>query len=282
MSYENYPIYINSKDRLNPQDPTSQVLIKFTDYINIHSKKNIKISVPYCFIPGTYYNVTDLNHSITYTEFQYPGNLNPQTKTVTIPNGNYDINGFIQAFTNVLTVNSSYGLTYIGSYNVSTGKLTIALAGNDPNHTFTWTFRGSNRDLKYFMGFNDSFNNLTVPPPADLSPAQPNYSYTSPVTINFLASVPAIYLRSTILNSNSVYDTSVNNQIGNILKVFPITGGPFSAIEYQAYEVEHERLQCTNNIMNTQVMFTLTTEDPTEIIDLNGYDWQFEVLVQFY
>lgn len=282
MSYENYPIYINSKDRLNKNDPTSQVLIKFTDYVNIHSKKNIKICVPYAFIPGTYYNVTNLNHSITFTEFQYPGNLNPISLTVSIPNGNYDVNGFMQALTQVLTANSTYGLTYLASYNSSTGKMTISLDGNDPNHTFTWTFRGSNRDLKNFMGFNDIYDNITVPPPADQVPAQPNYSFTSFSTVNYLASIPAIYLRSTILQSNSVYDTSVNNQIGNVLKVFPITGGPFSAIEYSAYEIEHERLQCTNNLMNTQVLFTLTTEDPTEIIDLNGYDWQFELLVQFY
>ena len=228
----NYPVHINSKNRLNHNQSANRSIFKLTDLVTLQSRKKIWLSVPYVFIPPTWLNIWSYNNSLIINEAMYPGYTGVLTYTVTIPPGNYDINTFATALTTAMTNQSAisgYSLTYGYSYNNGTGKLTIFIVGSPGNRTFSYTF--IQNDLKNFLGFDDSYDNLTVPFPPQLTPPQPNYSYTSPDPVNFQASVPAVYLRASILNSNSTYDTNDPSQIGDILRIIPITGGSFSVIQ---------------------------------------------------
>ena len=283
----NYPVNINSKDRANLQQSSSIPTFKITDLINIQSRKKIYVSVPYVNIPPTWYNITTANNSLTVIEatnlFTAPATIN-----VTIPPGNYGISDLLTTLTNALTAESlavgSYVNTYSGSYNSSTGKATISI-GVSAVKTFTFSF--VENDLKNFIGFNDSYNNLTVPFPAQLTPPQNLNSYESPNPVNYQSWIPAIYLRCNIWKSDSCYDTSsTNSGQGDIMKIIPITSNGLSQIStaggnYGYEGIESQRIEISPNLLNGFIQFSLTTEIRKEIVDLNGYEWQMVMLVQY-
>lgn len=284
----NYQVNINSKDRMNTTSSASTPLFKITDLINIQSKKSIYVSVPFVNIPPTYYNITSTNNSLTVIEAT---NLYtaPAQWTITIPAGNYSVSNFITALTNAMTAeslaNGSYINTYSGNYDPNTGQLTISIGAN-PLKTFTYSF--VENDLKNFIGFNDSYKNLTVPFPTQLSPAQDVNSYTSPNPVNFTASLPAIYLRCNIWKTDSCYDTSAGNGIGgqggqgDIMKIIPITQNGFNQLTLLSFEgLENQRVELSPNLLNGFIQFTLTTDNRQNIVDLNGYEWQMSMLIQY-
>ena len=65
---QNYPVRINSKFRLNPNENNNISYFKITDLININSRKKVYIAVPYANFPGTWYNITSRNNSFTLVE----------------------------------------------------------------------------------------------------------------------------------------------------------------------------------------------------------------------
>lgn len=286
----NYPVYFNSADRLNQNDPTYKATFKIQDLVNLNSRKKAYLSMPYVAIPPTFYIITTQNNTITVNETTWPA-ISVLTYTVTIQPGNYSISDFITILTATMTEQSAlfgYALTYGGSYNSATGRMSIfiSLPANDPNHSFSYTFQGSNVDLKNFMGFNNTFDNITVPFPALLTPPQFNYSYTSPNPVNFAASLPSIYVRINIFRTDTCYDTSdpgaLEGSAGDIIQVVPITSNGFSQTSLLAgYEgIEQKRIQ-VSNILNSNITFTLTGADNNFPVNLNGYDWQGVLMIQY-
>jgi hypothetical protein len=288
VNYVNYPVIINSKDRLNQQQPSYRASFKVADLINLNSKKRAYISMPYVNIPPTWKNISSQNNSIIVNESTYP-TVAVRTYTVSIPVGNYSVADFINALTVAMTVQSAisgYSLTYTGSYNNSTGQETIQITPNDANHTFSYTFSNTlNTDLKAFMGFDGEFNGITLPFPLSQSPPQPNnYTIISPDAVNFSASIPAVYVRCSIYRSDTCYDTSdgLNGSSGDILQIVPIKGNGYTQIILDnGYEgVENRRVEVTN-ILNSDITFTLTSDDKNFFVDLGSWNWQAVMMIQY-
>lgn len=289
VNYVNYPVNLNSKDRANTQDPSYKATFKIQDLINLNSKKRAYISMPYVNIPPTWKNISSQNNSLIVNESTFPVIL-VRTYTIRIPVGNYNVADFINALTTAMTAQSlisGYGLTYAGSYNVSTGQETIMISPPDPNHTFSYTFSDTlNTDLKAFMGFDSEFNSLTLPFPLSQSPPQPNnYTIISSDAVNFSGSIPAVYVRCSIYRSDTCYDTSDGNNggsSGDILQIVPISGNGFTQIVLDdGYEgIENKRVE-VSNILNSNITFTLTSDDNQFFIDLGSWDWQAVMLIQY-
>ena len=287
----NYPVYFNSADRLNQNDPSYKATFKIQDLVNLNSRKKAYLSMPYVTIPPTYYIITNQNNSVIVNESTYPA-VAVLTYKVTVPPGNYGISDFITALTSAMTAKSAtsgYSLTYSGSYNPTTGQETIFISSpaSDPNHTFSYTFVGLNQDLKVFMGFNEqNYDNITVGFPALLTPAQPNYSYTSPNPVNFTASIPSIYIRINIFRTDTCYDTSdggaLEGSSGDIIQVVPINVNGLSTINLNTgYEGIDQKRILVSNILNSNITFTLTGADSNFPVNLNNYDWQGVLMVQY-
>ena len=278
MNLINYNVYINTKNRINKNDQSSKATFNIRDLINLASKRASYLSCPYMSIPPTFYNVTNQNHFMTFIEDAVPSAV-PVSIDISIPNGNYNINNFITALTGAMTAASTNASVYTGSYDTACGKLTISIVGNPLNKTFTWFFLESNKDLKSFMGFNPDYNNLTVPFPAALVPAQPVYSYTSPNSVNFIDSLSAVYLRCNISRSNGSYSTDDNNS-SDIMRVIPIYNNGFSQIILDSFEGIPDQKIKLDNFMNNSITFSLTNQN-NELIDLQNYDWSMTLLVQY-
>lgn len=277
---QNYPVRINSKFRLNKNQNNNVSSFKIADLININSRKKVYIAVPYANFPGTWYNITSANNSFTLVESD---NLffTVVSFPVSIPPGNYGITDFISVLVNAMTAASlaqgTYLNTYSGSYNQSTGQLTISI-GVNPLKTFTYTF--SNNGFNQFMGFNSTYANLTVPFPSTLTPPQNLNTYTSPNPVFF--SPLSLYVRVNVLRSDSSYDTQTNNN-NNILKVIPIQANGLSNIiasgGYAWESLEDQRIEISNNLMNGYLNFQITDEYGN-LFDFNGYEW--DMILQVY
>lgn len=283
MSLVNYTINLNSKDRLNAIDPSNSPIFIVRDLININSKMKAYLSVPYVTLPPTFYNVDNNNHYLTVIEDTYPLSSD-MTYDITIPNGNYSVSNFITALTGAMTAKSAtdgYVNVYTGTYDPATGKLTISIVGSPGNRTFTYTFRsGDNKDLKCFMGFNPhDYDGVTVPFPASLTVPQPNYSYTSPNSVNFTDSVQAIYVRCNISRSTSGYSTENGNST-DIMKIVPITNNGFSQSVLSSFEGMPDQKIKYENFLNNQMSFRLTNQY-NQLIDLQNYDWSMVLLCQY-
>lgn len=284
MNLNNYSIHLNSKDRLNKNDDTNVCRFKISDLINFQSKKYVYLSPQTVIIPPTIYNVTNKNHNLEFLEDTVPSS-GPLISNIDIPIGNYNINTFITALTTSLSTTSPYGLTYSGQYDSTTGKLRIFLVPSTLLFTFTWSFQGQNEDLMNFMGFNESYNNTTVPFPALLTPAQPVDSYTSPNPVNFTEASPAIYIRSNITKIDTAYDVSNNKPNGgssDIMAIIPIYSNGFSQIQWQQMDgIPERRFIINSSQLNNFITFTLTSDDNNELIDLNGFDWQMVIQMNY-
>lgn len=279
----NYVININTSNRTNSNDSSSNSTFTIRDLINLNSKTKSYLSVPYVNIPPTFYNIDNNNHFMTIIEDTYPTGT-PMEYDITIPNGNYSVSNFITAITGAMTAESAisgYVLTYTGNYDPATGKLTISIVGNPGNRTFTYSFTsGNNTDLKAFMGFNPhDYQGISVPYPANLSPAQLNYSYTGPNSVNFTDSIQAIYLRCNMSRSNGSYSTDENNS-SDIMRIIPVTGNGFSQTVLSTFEgIPDQKISCYN-ILNNKITFTLTNQY-NQLIDLQNYDWSMILLCQY-
>lgn len=282
MSLINYTVNINSKDRVNPKSPSNISTFIIRDVINLSSKRKIFLSVPYVNLPPTFYNVDNNNHFLTFIEDAVPTSTQFTLK-ITIPNGNYSVPEFITALTTAMTTisaSSGYANTYDASYDPATGLLSVFITGSPTNRTFTYTFLGTNQDLKCFLGFNNQdYNNITVPFPAALTPAQPVYSYTGPNSVNFTDSLSAIYLRCNISRSSGSYSTDENNS-SDIMKVVPIYSNGFSQVIYSNYQgLPDQRIELMNWI-NTRMTFFFTNQYNQQVTFQN-YDWSMILLCQY-
>lgn len=273
----NYPIHINSKDRINQQDPTNTVTVTIKDLINERARKKIFLTLNYASIPPTVYNVTSRNNTVIVNEDTIPSTA-VVTYTATIPAGNYNISTFITALSGAMTAQSAsagYSNVYTGTYDTVTGQLTISIIGSPANRNFTYTFFNSNNCLMSFMGFSPEWENITVVQPS------PNfYEFASFDPVNFVVQT-SIYLRCSIWKNDSGYNTSDSAGATNILGIIPIFSNGFSQIVYDLGNqgIPDRKIELSN-VLNQNITFTLTDQNNV-LIDLNNYDWQLVLMLQY-
>ena len=237
QTFSNYGINLNSANRLISSQNQNRCSFKIADVIGFPKFRKIYLTLPHVILPPTINNISSLsgNNTLTFVE-----NTNPATTaitlTVSLPSGNYNIDDFLTVLANSMTAisaSSGYAQTYIGSYNTSTGQVTISMVGSPSGYMIQgYTFQGSDQDLKSFLGFNPSYNNLTVPNPTM------NYTFTSPGPANF--AVPdAIYIRCSITRTDNSYDTNANQGSGgpsSILRIIPIYVNGYNQVIYDDFE----------------------------------------------
>lgn len=273
MNLTNYCININSKDRTNQQDDTNKPSFIIRDLINERGYKKSYLSMPYATFPPTIYNITTKNNTLTVVENTTPVTI-ALTFVVTIPAGNYNISSFITALTTAMTAQSAlfgYVNTYTGTYDGVTGKLTISIVGLPVNRQFTYTLFTIPTSLMQFLGFNRSYENITV--------ANLTNTLTGPFPVNFITQ-SSIFVRCSIWRNNTSYDTSDQNGSSNIMAQIPITGNGFNQVVYlNGYEGVPDKKIEIENVMNSTVTFFITDEY-NNLIDMNGWDWQAQLMFQ--
>jgi hypothetical protein len=284
-SLSNYQINLNSLNRFNYNGTNSNVCeFKIQDIIMFQNKRKIFLTLPHLCLPPTIYNISSLsgNNTLTFIEDTVPSTV-PLTMTATLVSGNYSVSDFISALATQMTVQSGisgYSQTYTGSYNSSTGQITMYMLGAPAGFQLkAYTFLGEDQDLKKFLGFNSHYNNFTVVNPTA------NYTFTGFGPANF-STPDAIYVRCSIVRTDASYDTYTTNNIGgpsNILRIVPITSNGFIQLNFDNYEgLEAIRQEVSNNdLTNNSIKISFTSSNPNFLIDMANFDWSGTLQVNY-
>lgn len=241
-----YDMVINSEDRLNYLGTSS------TNFrINVNNPV-ISVLVGYglksAVIPKTNYNIPAIRNT-----FQIKDSID--TKTVTVPAGNYTMT---ELLTEIQSILNGFGVdTYTVTYSAITGKVTItstyATFELNPNLVYQ---QGS---VLYKLGFNPTIayfavaGTLTAPNVADISGIKNVFIKIKQLTQ---------YMRNT---TNSMLNFKVD------------FGGCFGSIIYFSDEAKyHQYFNVSQDSIQSQGFYDISLVDEYGFpVDLNGRDWSF-------
>lgn len=144
-------LYLNSRDSVNPDTP------HYANWL-IPNLELAQIVQYGCRVKSVCFNnarslVNDTNNKISFTEFD--GTSNTDTYTITLTSKNYTGTQLASEIASKMTTASSadQGLTYTGTYNSQTKKITILLTDGLPN---VFKFNAVSNDAYRLAGFTDN------------------------------------------------------------------------------------------------------------------------------
>ena len=241
-SIESFQLHLSSQNADKIYSNNNCDVEFYLPVIEIPSQYHIYISVQHAVIPFTFYNVNSSNNVLKYVVGA------GSTLTLTIPEGNYNINTL-----------KTYLLTNLGNFSVTY---------NSTNNKFTFTHNTSNfiflatSTCLTLLGFLSQDNTSS------------SLSLVSNRAVN-LSPVRCICI-STNLKTFNINKTAVNNQ--SIICSIPITTPPYSIITYQ--NPNGFRVNTYTNIISN---LAIQLKDQTgQLLDLNGANWslslQFDIV----
>ena len=236
-SVESFQIHLSSAlaDRYN--DGLTSDCEFYLPVIEIPNNFHIHVSIQNFACPYTFYNINNSNNSLVYLE-------NSLANSITITNGNYNINNLITELTNKMT-----NFTIV--YNSVTNKLTFT------NSLYNFSFSSTSTCLS-LLGFSTNL-------------ASTLKTLTSDSVVN-LSPYRCICISSN-LKTFSVNKKFLNNT--SLLASIPINTAPNSIIVYE----NKNNFKCntfTNNINTIRIKLT---DHNFNTLDLNGQ--HFTITLQF-
>ena len=237
---------IDSRNRTRQEDSTTEFKIDLGSFDG-GIKSATLISAE---IPNTEYVFTSDNNVITFNEGG--GNL-----TATITPGTYNISDLISEIDTRL--NAAGALTYTTTFSDITKKITLSATGN---FNVLWTFTDDNPAS--LLGFT-----------VDLGGSS---SYTAPNSIN-IAGENSYFIAMRDLNLTGTLGGQ--NMIGYTYKV-PINVGYGDVCFYSSETGLLQPFRQDNNRFLQPIMFIQLLKYDGSVVDLQGADWSFTVLIETY
>lgn len=249
----NRPTYIiSSKTR---QEGTVN---SFTHVVNIGDNSQYdSVGIISSTIPKTYYNCNSLNNNNVFTLVE-----NAVDIPIVIPVGDYNTNNLPIVLGSLLTSASANGITYGVSYpdeliEAQTHKLSFTKSG-----ALTTSLKFNlNQDCANLLGFS-----------------QDDYTFSG----SLLTSVNSIDLNFTqyiIIKSNISFNEGTTNSDNDILCQIPTDNSvAFSNnILYNMISLDDASKKLSNK--NSKLFNFSITDDDNELLDLNGHDWSFTIML---
>lgn len=233
----------------------SNIKISLTDggiTIPSHSGSRCLLSLYSACIPISFYNIRNDNNTFILQEGMFQMNI-------TIPNGNYTSKSL--AFTVLALLNSAsyFGNTYTMTYSTISNKYFIKTS--DLVNTCYFIFSSSGSPYIQ-LGFNSGSTNIIEP--------IGTYS-TNSISMYDKFSV---YIRSNLIQGQATYK---NGRRENILERLNIQA--FNSIAtYQASPLQN-KFHVPDSF--SEIDISITTDDPSTYIDLNGLNYQITLMFSF-
>lgn len=240
------PFVINSKDRLNP---STEPLGNFTYSINTTVSRITELVLSSVQIPYTFYVINDNTNTLT---------LNAGANVVTLPNGNYTISNIITEL--ITQIDAVIGGNTTVTYNNSTMKFTI---GNDSAFIVDSEEDQATSTLSTLIGFrvsSASSTSNTADSVANIS--GPNY----------------IYIKSDFLTKN-IHNkvTYIDNSYQDALAIIPVDVNAGSIIITEPNIPL--RIGTKITIEPTDIIDICLVDEANNILDPNGVDWSFQLIL---
>jgi len=236
-------LYVNSKFALKQLNGTSNCLYDFSN-LPIDDGE-IFVSVQSAQIPGTFYNVDDINNLLVYSVAAAP-NIN-----LVIPPANYNVNSLLTYLTTVMT-----GFTI--TFNGQTNKYTFTHATN------TFSFKSTSTCFE-LLGFieGQTYNSSGL-------------TLTSPLCVNFFTIQAVLIEITNLITNNKTSNAAENNP--SILVSIPITTSQNSVLSYYNVFNLHERINTIKNFASLQIRLL---DQDLDLLDLNGANWTATIQLSY-
>ena len=236
-------LYLNSKFALKQLNGTSNCIFDFSN-LPIDDGE-IFVSVQSAQIPGTFYNVDDINNLLVYS-VNNGANIN-----LVIPPSNYNVNS-LMAY--LITVMTGFTITFNGQNN----KYTFTHATN------IFSFKSSSSCFE-LLGFieGNTYNSTGL-------------TITSPLCINFFTIQAVLIEISNLITNNKTSNANENNP--SILVSIPITTSQNSVLSYYNVFNLHERINTIKNFATLQVRLL---DQDLDLLDLNGANWTATIQLNY-
>lgn len=245
------PIYtiINSKDRINTSDTSSDFEIAFNDLLATKQPK--KVQIVNIKMPMTFYNVDSNNERIYWTD------STSVNITSTITNGTYTITELCSAIATKLNADKSVGdtNTYTCSVGTNTQRVNIQASGGS---AFGLRFSITSQSLSGFLGYSATALSGST-------------SYTATNVYNLLKNKKYVYIQSNLPVKNSVILSTSAKPIFGIVP----TSNFGEIVEVDNQFISHSLIP--GRI--TTARFSIYDED-SNAVNLKGNDWS--MVLAFY
>ena len=239
-------VSIRSKDLTNLNNEGSSG--RFVLFENIIADENEILSVKCvsAIIPNSFLNISahNKNNKLRFSEQAGGGE-----KTITIPDGSYDILELGTEISGLMGDASTAGLTYTFTYDMITNKETIT--SSNPNNNTAFNFL-ANDTVRRCLGFTEG--EFTINSSAGI---------ISDRTVDITDSRNSIYIRLPSVSNNKIIESS-SGKYSNIVSQIPITLSRNTYFTYepsQAFECELTQKQINYIDIN------ITFQNESEVVD---------------
>lgn len=236
-------LYLNSKQALKQLQGTSNCLFDFAA-LPIEDGE-IFVSIQSAQIPGTFYNVDDINNMFAYSV----GVTNYQ---ILIPQANYNVNSLLTYLQSIMT---AQGFTI--TFNTSTNKYTFT-------NTSSFIFKASSTCFE-LLGFTEGQQFSSV---ANV--------LTSNLVVNFFTIRNVLIEISNLITYNKTSNVAENNP--SILVSIPITTSQNSVLSYSNIYGLYEKISTISNFASLQVRLL---DQDLDLLDLNGGNWTITIQLNY-
>ena len=236
-------LYLNSKYALKQLNGTSNCLFDFSS-LPVEDG-DIYVSIQSANIPGTFYNVDDINNLLVYN-VNAGANIN-----LVIPPANYNVNSLLTYLQTVMT-----GFTI--TFNTASNKYTFTHATN------VFSFKSTSTCFE-LLGLQEgaTYNSTGL-------------SLTSDLCINFFTIQTVMIEISNLITNNKTSNASENNP--SILVSIPITTSQNSVLSYVNSHNLFEKINSVKNFASLQVRLL---DQDLALLDLNGANWTATLQINY-
>jgi len=253
-------ITIRSKDLTNLN--TEGSMGRFVLFENIIADHNevLSVSCVSAIIPNSFLNISahNKNNKLRFAEQAGGGE-----KTITIPDGSYDILELNAKISALMGDASTAGLTYTFTYNEITNQVTIK--SSNPSNNTAFNFLGTDT-CRRCLGFTQS--EFTIIDSTGI---------TSDRTVDITDGRNSIFVRLPSCSNNKIIESS-SGKYSNIVSQVPITLSRNTFFTYEptkAFECELTQKQI--NYIDVKITF----QDEEENVDFQRGDWEINLVISF-
>ena len=237
-------LYLNSKQALTKINGSTSNCI--FDFNNLPiDDGDIYVSVQTAQIPGTFYNLDDINNLLVYS-VGAGANIN-----LVIPPSNYNVNTLM---TYLMTVMTGFTITYNSANNLYTFT----------HSSQTFSFKSSSTCFE-LLGFRDGsqYNSSGL-------------SLTSTISVNFFTIRNILIECNNLITVNKTANISDNN--ASILTSIPITVSQGSILSYSNVFGLSDRVASVKNFSSLQIRLL---DQDLDLLDLNGGEWSITLQLNY-
>ena len=262
-------IILNSKNGTTINNQDGNKFYNLISEITARKDELIIIYLKKAFIPFSFYMLSSArnNNKLDITEQQTDNTTN--SYSITIPDGNYNINQLISIIKDLMESASTFSFIYNITFNNTTGKVSFLItSGTNPLNTTINFSTGSNTNsnIHNFIGFSNNDVSFTETSNA-----------TSDRIVDMADGLDGLHIKSNLVGTN-VITTERGDSGSSELLVIPIDLEPYSILYYSELGNPFKHKLDKSSIRQIEIKITDTNDN---VIDFNGLPYTFILQAEF-